>query len=297
MKKIILAFLIISSYFEALHSQNFAPTGSKWQYEFSAVGGVNGTITYEALNDTSLFGMTCRRVVYKQRCNGPNAAICRNYTKDDLLYFHQRNDSLFQVYGNGYVNLLFNFKANVGDSLAIVEDLLGSGDNKFAVVTRKSDTLLGGRTMKVWEMSKRCNRAFPIEVQTFKVYEHIYRLSDGLFIWGRCGGFIEFKANLCAYQSGNWRVEQFSCTATAVNQLDNTAAVSVFPNPSTGKFTVNSSVALSKYAIYNTAGQVLKQAAFLQSNEIDISPLSNGLYLLQLVDNEGFSVYKKIMKQ
>ena len=217
-----------------------------------------------------------------------------------MLYFHQRNDSLFQVYKNGYINFMFSFKANVGDSLGIIDDFLGTGDSKFAVVTRKTDTLLGGRTIKVWELSKRCNRSFPIEVYTFKVFEQIYRMTDGLFVWGRCGGFIDFSTTLCSYQSGDWRHEQsrsLACTSTAVNQLEKAASITVFPNPSSDKLTVNSSIVFSKYAIYNASGQLIKREAFLQSNEIDISALPKGLYVLQLIDNERFSIRKKIIKQ
>ena len=67
MKKIILLFLIIFLYFEALQSQNFAPIGTKWRYDFAAFGQGAGIIEYEALNDTVLLGLVCRRVSYKRR--------------------------------------------------------------------------------------------------------------------------------------------------------------------------------------------------------------------------------------
>ena len=56
MKKITLIFLFFVLFHNVLQSQNFAPIGTKWRYDFSAFGQGAGIIEYEAQKDTILFG-------------------------------------------------------------------------------------------------------------------------------------------------------------------------------------------------------------------------------------------------
>lgn len=78
-----------------------------------------------------------------------------------------------------------------------------------------------------------------------------------------------------------------------------TEVVSVFPNPSSGSFTIeNLSTSENAWTmtLTNTAGQILLVQSFKNSVEtIDISHLPNGVYLIQLKSDRGY-VTKQVIK-
>ena len=78
-----------------------------------------------------------------------------------------------------------------------------------------------------------------------------------------------------------------------LNELENTNAVSVFPNPSTYQLTINSSSNILNYFITDLSGKVITNEIINKSNfVIDVSQLSSGNYLLRLVGNAFDSIHK-----
>ncbi len=93
-----------------------------------------------------------------------------------------------------------------------------------------------------------------------------------------------------------------TCNSRAIATLDRlsnrslSAMISVYPNPSTGRFTVNntSSEAL-EFKVYNTQGQLVWESKEeLQGNEIDLTHLSHGAYLMHISTHSGKSHIEKI---
>lgn len=68
--------------------------------------------------------------------------------------------------------------------------------------------------------------------------------------------------------------------------------VAIYPNPSTGRITVEANN-LKQVDIYNISGILLKST---ENNEIDLSKLSNGLYLVKITTNKGNTTKKIILK-
>ncbi|MEL6845164.1 MAG: T9SS type A sorting domain-containing protein, partial [Bacteroidota bacterium] len=83
---------------------------------------------------------------------------------------------------------------------------------------------------------------------------------------------------------------------TSVNELTG-VAVTVFPNPSQGTIhiTSNSDVDIYRVALFDMTGRMLLAEDFRQ-NELDITHLPKGLYLLQVATSEGTAV-RKIVRQ
>jgi Secretion system C-terminal sorting domain len=298
MKKITLITLSFALFYNVLQSQNFAPIGTKWRFNYGAISG-RGYIDYEALTDTVINGLTCRRISYKQKCTFGNGLSCPppSIFDNQMFYFHERNDSLFRVYRGGETYLVFNFKANVGDTLKYaIDDITVSGNTNSPIVTRKSDTLIGGQRIKFWELTQKCLSWAHYPTFKFKIYEKIYSMTDGLFVFGRCEGTIEFYAELCYFNDGNFRFDPSNCLRTSLNNLNKSASITISPNPSSDKLIINSPIIFSKYAIYNTTGQLIQNTTAIDANDINISQLSKGFYLLQLIDNEGISINKKFIK-
>lgn len=73
-------------------------------------------------------------------------------------------------------------------------------------------------------------------------------------------------------------------------------ALIVYPNPTTGIVYVSSQSDISGYAVYGIDGRKIMNG-IPENNEINLSKLPSGLYLMQIQDGYGKSTFKKIVKQ
>jgi len=87
-------------------------------------------------------------------------------------------------------------------------------------------------------------------------------------------------------------------TSTSVNNEELDKQVNVYPNPSTGKvfFEVNNKRTIDEIIMYDLTGGIVYKSNAISDDVIDISNLSDGMYLLQLRFENDF-LTKKIIKQ
>jgi hypothetical protein len=81
---------------------------------------------------------------------------------------------------------------------------------------------------------------------------------------------------------------------TGVHETSVNSSVNVYPNPSSGIFTVElkNSVAKGDIEVYNVMGEKVYQSAFSSSGKIDLSSQSKGIYFIQLRTAQGIVVKK-----
>ncbi|SCY43806.1 Por secretion system C-terminal sorting domain-containing protein [Nonlabens sp. Hel1_33_55] len=74
-------------------------------------------------------------------------------------------------------------------------------------------------------------------------------------------------------------------------------AINIYPNPSTGLFTIDSDQPVS-YKVFNLNGQLINESATsISNNTVDISNAAKGLYFIKLNTNDGQTITKKLIKQ
>ncbi|MFT6095294.1 MAG: hypothetical protein ACJAXY_001981 [Nonlabens sp.] len=74
-------------------------------------------------------------------------------------------------------------------------------------------------------------------------------------------------------------------------------SVRIFPNPSTGIFSVESGLDAVKYDIYSLSGKLVKSGSLVAgTSQINLEAVSNGLYILNLSVNE-VQITKKLIKK
>ena len=79
---------------------------------------------------------------------------------------------------------------------------------------------------------------------------------------------------------------------TDIGENDNaTGIISVFPNPASGMVSIEG-VECSNISMYNALGQMVRIS---KNNEVSVSGLPAGLYLLRMTDGEGATVTKRIV--
>ena len=74
--------------------------------------------------------------------------------------------------------------------------------------------------------------------------------------------------------------------------------IDIFPNPSTGIFTIKSQVEKFEVSIINTIGQVIKTQEVKNSSQttIDMSTMSKGIYYAKVSSSEGTKLFKLILE-
>lgn len=83
--------------------------------------------------------------------------------------------------------------------------------------------------------------------------------------------------------------------ATANVDTNNIAGVSVYPNPSNSIINIANVEGLKSASIVDINGRTVKNVNFAGTNQVNISDLSNGVYMMTINSDKG-SVTKKIVK-
>lgn len=79
----------------------------------------------------------------------------------------------------------------------------------------------------------------------------------------------------------------------AVNEIELNKDLSLYPNPSSSKLTIELEEVISSITIFDAMGNAI-QANLTSSNSIDVSELSNGVYVLQVETEKGVARQKFI---
>lgn len=89
-----------------------------------------------------------------------------------------------------------------------------------------------------------------------------------------------------------------SCN-TSIAQMSPVQTVSIFPNPVLHNLTINAEMPIKSLKLINIYGQQIIKRQDLQTGEmdVDISSLSPGIYLLQVISEDNHYYVKKVIKQ
>jgi len=95
---------------------------------------------------------------------------------------------------------------------------------------------------------------------------------------------------------GNSRIRMLSYPPSEVEQTSMSGSVSIFPNPSTGRFFIKANnKKYTRIIASNSVGHVVYQSAFY--DDIDLSGLPGGVYFLHLSSPESTSVQKIVISR
>ncbi len=92
----------------------------------------------------------------------------------------------------------------------------------------------------------------------------------------------------------------YSYSEIRLVKFDATEAITLYPNPTTGKVYITSTTSsvLSSVILYSSEGTQLKQYVnFRSGNSIDLRAYSQGVYMVRVLDAKGNSVVQKLIKQ
>jgi len=96
--------------------------------------------------------------------------------------------------------------------------------------------------------------------------------------WGSCSNWVDSVPN------NTLSTETFEATIEGLN---------IYPNPATNVIKVNGLTSKENYTIYNTIGAVIKSGSISNSEEINVSNLTNGVYFLKFNSASTIKFIKK----
>lgn len=293
MKRILFFTIIIWSlngFSQSNIYHSFPSANAVWNFNFSTNcfgrGAANENYSITISGDTILNNKVYQKlfVPYVQsnssaNCGGFSTGYKGAIREDVTLkkvYFMAPFDTTEQ--------LLYDFNMQVGDTVK------GYLHNVFSEVVLAIDTVLVGNThRKIWLI----NNCYNISI------------IEGI---GSTYGLIE-KSPACmtdlpdfslhCFQSSSQ--QKYPANAIGCQIITNTDELSakvnfieVYPNPSSGRIKINTDFNIQKIEVYNFKGQLVKNLNN-QSNQFEL-PTPKGVYLIQLIGEDGSRYSEKVLK-
>ena len=176
--------------------------------------------------------------------------------------------------------LLYDFTAQVGDTVRF-----GDFAESFVVDSISIEQIGGVDRKKIWFGLEYdiTGEPYAIETWTEGIGSDMGLLFSGWFY--ATGGYYQA---LCFHQNGEllWQNEYYgTCMVDAVDEMD-ISPISLYPNPASGVTHIEG-VEAAEVQAYNALGQLVKTVR--GSNEVDVSGLPEGLYLLRITDGHGMN--------
>ncbi len=174
--------------------------------------------------------------------------------------------------------LLYDFTASVGDTLRI-------GDFAEEMILDSISMVQIGDVdrRKFWFGLEYDNLGRPRAKETW--IEGMG--SDYGLLWTGYFNVVDgWHCLLCFHQNGEliWENPEYGfCTYTAVEETKD-SEIFIFPNPAKEKVTIEG-VEATEVEVYNALGQLVKTVQ--NANEINVSDLMEGVYLLRIADADG----------
>jgi hypothetical protein len=253
------------------------PTGSYLTYQ-----------NYEALGDTIVGLFTYKKVTVSTSMSNPF-----NFGPK-VFAFGYRNDiaakKVYYLDVTGGINkdtLWYDFNLNVGDSLKQTYAYSHTNyiiNNQRRIVNSIDSVLICGTYYKQFNFGCTIGGGFQtslIEGVGFK---------DKFDVTGYKG--------VCPFEPQAVYSTGFStCNINSVADLRSNRLIEIFPNPSNFELNINASLQLTEYSIFNNIGAILFKGNLSDKQSIDISSLSNGLYIIKIQDKSGNNYQSKFIKQ
>ena len=284
-------------------AQNWAPVGATWYYtEYFAFSPHIDYLRIESVKDTIIQGKACKELVKR------HYLICSDRPDKEFTYSENNKVYFLDTIFNSF-QTLYDFGANTGDQWMIkIKNYSNPSvpDTLFVHVDSTSYKTINGIQLKMQYVTYH----FHNEVDPGFAYSSVIldRIGDTLYMFDfwpsyyfACDGNL--SGGLRCYSDsviGNYKTgiaDSCNYVFTGINEKSS-ASVEVYPNPVSDFIFIKSPDQRSfSFRLLNVLG-IECLAGRTENSEIDIRPLMNGIYFLEISDqSNNLLVYKKIIKK
>lgn len=114
---------------------------------------------------------------------------------------------------------------------------------------------------------------------------------------------IDACDNVYVSEANNVRIRKITfnptCSMLSLNVVECTKEpINIYPNPTNDKLQIDNIAKPTSYKLHNIVGTTLQHGTLKEgNNSISLSALPTGMYLLELIDDEGHRVVRKVVKE
>ena len=276
-------------------SQGWAPTGATWHYtQISFSGPLVTFSTVQSIGDTIILGIPCKKL---------SGGGCGYYGPEFFIYSDSGKVFFYDTYYSRF-ELLYDFTAVQGDQWIVHPYSQGTLSDSIIVNVDSTGTQI-------------------INSDTLKVLYTTATSSPTLWIWDWGGGgkmidkigssyYFVPQAGFCDpptfplrcyddsiighYETG--AASSCQWTNVGINDVNNSFSFSIYPNPSSGTFTISSSQKINSIEIFDVLGkEIIQLEAGSRKQEINISAQAQGVYFVKVFSESGGFSIQKMIKQ
>jgi hypothetical protein len=120
-------------------------------------------------------------------------------------------------------------------------------------------------------------------------------------LFGPCGITLDSCNNIFVCDAQNSRIRKIEfpyCNFLGITENVVPQETNVYPNPVSDLLQIDHIAIHTNYRLQNIMGATLQQGMLKEgSNSISLSTLPTGMYLMEMIDDEGNRTVKKIIKE
>ena len=278
----LIPFITISIGLSTSYGQVELTVGTTWEYDYDSVFGGTGS-TYSAIaKDTIIQDKAC--LILEREFQNCNERDKRDfiYQESDSLYYYDKISEEFR--------LLYDFSANVGDTIQIKSWLPWSGFiTDFLFIVDSISTINIGTTEARWFSMQIGSIRTSGEIRFDDYYIEVIEglgATTNFFFWVEDGGCDGARVDgLTCFHSpelGQYSPAGQSCRVSDLESPIELISEYIYPNPATDKLTLISKT--KTIQIYNMTGKLVLSQPY-NNLPIEVSHLNPGVYFLRTDTN------------
>lgn len=299
MKSFFLFFLVILSF--QVFAQTWPRQGAEWHYRFAFLSGYGFTkIVFE--KDTIIGNRSCAKfsgISYYYGFTGPDRKTGLIRTEKTRVQFtYQSGDTVFYRTGDQF-KILYCFKAKVGDIWELNDQSTGIECHDASVKVDSVGTIaINSSTLRWVSVSPTENSNLELRG---RIAERIGAIDGYLFPVIRCCypwvcDLEDF--HFACYQDNQfplYNVTGVDCEYYLKTNIQSTElSPTLYPIPATDKVYYSGSI--SSAIILTLDGKTVCEPE-ISGNQIDLSGMDSGVYIVIIKDKYGKTVSQKMIKQ
>jgi len=290
-KKLFLMILIVATLQN--YAQEFAPVGAIWHYTQRTINpDLTSFKTIEAISDTSINGIQCRKMIEVERyIDTTNVMYHYMYSENDSVFFFAEND----------FHLLYDFGANTGDTIILDYFSTYNGTPLKMIIDSTGTIIVNNQEKEIQYIT--CGDGIVIEFGNHV----IAGIGNTSFMFPTLDGSI--NGPLRCYQDNStdlflnpfhptygWNHQDCEEIITSIEEAEKGSRITVYPNPSTNNISITNVNQPIEFRILDINGKLIEKGVLQVSSEIRIKELPNGIYFIEL-QNENIRIIRKIIKK
>jgi hypothetical protein len=292
MKKTITLSFLLSCF--TLLGQNWCDLGANWKYSYISGFGTEGYVEISYVGDTMINTQLSQKLsknlyAYDFVSSQPvNGFLGTEYT-------YENNGVVFVRYNNDW-DTLYNFNAIVGESWRMAKQPLTNAcdSNSTLTVVAIGTTTINTVVLNYKVVEFNYGESMSTGI-TDTIIEKIGFIGSYMFPYDQCDGALDvneggqfrcYSDNLFASYQPNF---VGACDYVGIDEISNNLHIKIVPNPASTSIQINGDYNLknSTFEIINLSGQV--QLSGSTKNDINVSDLPQGLYIISIVHDKGKS--------